>query len=971
MDGWGAMFDSSGSFVGEQMDLYGSQPQQTTDYSAEISQKRTAGSYGYDNGSAAKKLKPEYSQDYSQDYTADAPISWDQLGSGPTSWNDIAEQPSQQDEYAQLSEITSWDHISSKPKFTAAPRGGRGGARGFGSGDRGSRGRGGGGGDRGRGGSGDRGRGRGGRGGGRSIGWGSDTDSSGSGQFQDNSGGSGGYGGNKGGNFSRGGGSFGSSGGGGFNKSAGDRGRGRGGAGGRGFSRGGGDRGGGGTSWGSRGGGGGGGGGFGGSGGGFNRNQSLTLIQKFEKFKDFLKRDTARVNNIQCIEMGCNSLGLNLKTDYSVEELPRVYNRAVFSACLKVSGIFLARAVGGNKKELKHEVYNRAYDILTTRTIADINDLSDPGSDLIRACLERQLKMCGTHTFQEGSGQPVNQTVSEIITLVDKSLVGINRLSGGLEKLRQHLQFSNNQPDNVISRLEQGISASKCGIVHMFKNNEIRDAKGGLTHEGEFIVEDTCIARTTGKDKKAVKVETYEMAIEALLNKSVNELIIPVMKDVEEDDEENLMQNEAVVTGVSQGNLDGPPPIVKPSLAEASLLVRMKNLIYYVSQSSYSRNNMFMIDNTITNSGLVALCVYKRPKIDSDLCTSCELYIDNILVAIGRGNSEADCTKDAYDRAYGVISAASPSEIISGPKRLDKSVATAGPLVIRFEEKGALNIYTESNAPALEAEGFDPKNASCSIGDMVILEEPTWATDRKLSAFAILQLTCTMNGIPLEWTYAPVKNPAKKNYKHEAVPVGKYRCQIFLKGEEMADHTGYGKNKTRNHAASIYLYRIYEQRPVLQIVKQDDPSVWIPFVTIKSEADTLERTAGTPTQPDRTFIFEAIRKRIDSSFPSKDGNELVFGPGVSDIDKNQISAYVKSRNIKFEDRCFHGEMYFSIYGRPNLRDIAFALQNKPPGTVIGRYRLIPLDQLPKFSDIVATKPPAVSVPIKQESFTYY
>ncbi|WAR30863.1 hypothetical protein MAR_033405 [Mya arenaria] len=421
-------------------------------------------------------------------------------------------------------------------------------------------------------------------------------------------------------------------------------------------------------------------------------------VVEFEKFKDFLKRDTARVNNIQCIEMGCNSLGLNLKTDYSVEELPRVYNRA---------------------------------------------------------CLERQLKMCGTHTFQEGSGQPVNQTVSEIITLVDKSLVGINRLSGGLEKLRQHLQFSNNQPDNVISRLEQGISASKCGIVHMFKNNEIRDAKGGLTHEGEFIV------------------------------------------DVEEDDEENLMQNEAVVTGVSQGNLDGPPPIVKPSLAEASLLVRMKNLIYYVSQSSYSRNNMFMIDNTITNS----------------------------------------------------------------------------PLVIRFEEKGALNIYTESNAPALEAEGFDPKNASCSIGDM--------------------------------------------------------------------------------------------------IVKQDDPSVWIPFVTIKSEADTLERTAGTPTQPDRTFIFEAIRKRIDSSFPSKDGNELVFGPGVSDIDKNQISAYVKSRNIKFEDRCFHGEMYFSIYGRPNLRDIAFALQNKPPGTVIGRYRLIPLDQLPKFSDIVATKPPAVSVPIKQESFTYY
>ncbi|KAH3780123.1 hypothetical protein DPMN_157933 [Dreissena polymorpha] len=58
--------------------------------------------------------------------------------------------------------------------------------------------------------------------------------------------------------------------------------------------------------------------------------------------------------------------------------------RAVYTGRLAISGIFLARCVGLNKKELKHEVYDKAYKVLTTQTLAVINDLRDPGADVVR-----------------------------------------------------------------------------------------------------------------------------------------------------------------------------------------------------------------------------------------------------------------------------------------------------------------------------------------------------------------------------------------------------------------------------------------------------------------------------------------------------------------------------------------------------------------------------------------------------------
>ncbi|KAH3793624.1 hypothetical protein DPMN_147138 [Dreissena polymorpha] len=82
---------------------------------------------------------------------------------------------------------------------------------------------------------------------------------------------------------------------------------------------------------------------------------------------------------------------------------------------------------------------------------------------------------------------------------------------------------------------------------------------------------------------------------------------------------------------------DGPPPVVKPSLIEAPIMDRLLNLFSTVSNSAYTTNNLSLIDNCLTNSGLTAVCVcfYKKVSPESKTCDLCEFYVDQYLIATG------------------------------------------------------------------------------------------------------------------------------------------------------------------------------------------------------------------------------------------------------------------------------------------------------------------------------------------------
>lgn len=65
-----------------------------------------------------------------------------------------------------------------------------------------------------------------------------------------------------------------------------------------------------------------------------------------------------------------------------------------------------------------------------------------------------------------------------------------------------------------------------------------------------MFTEDTCIARASNNIKKQAKLDTYVAALDALLNKPVEKLIIPVKE--EEHDEDDAVEIEAIVSGTSQ-----------------------------------------------------------------------------------------------------------------------------------------------------------------------------------------------------------------------------------------------------------------------------------------------------------------------------------------------------------------------------------------------------------------------------------
>ena len=90
----------------------------------------------------------------------------------------------------------------------------------------------------------------------------------------------------------------------------------------------------------------------------------MSMAEKLRRFMLFVRHEnSARVNDIQTIENAITGCHLDLKTLYEAEDVGVYQGRHTFSGKLTLSGIFLARAVGQVKKELKHECYKLALQV--------------------------------------------------------------------------------------------------------------------------------------------------------------------------------------------------------------------------------------------------------------------------------------------------------------------------------------------------------------------------------------------------------------------------------------------------------------------------------------------------------------------------------------------------------------------------------------------------------------------------------
>ena len=77
------------------------------------------------------------------------------------------------------------------------------------------------------------------------------------------------------------------------------------------------------------------------------------------------------------------------------------------------------------------------------------------------------------------------------------------------------------------------------------------------------------------------------------------------------------------------------PQETAPPSEGGTLLDKLRMLNVILSQTNYSPNNIILLDNFLYNFGISGTLVFKRESSTSDVCSSCEFYIDSFLVGLG------------------------------------------------------------------------------------------------------------------------------------------------------------------------------------------------------------------------------------------------------------------------------------------------------------------------------------------------
>lgn len=684
----------------------------------------------------------------------------------------------------------------------------------------------------------------------------------------------------------------------------------------------------------------------------------MSLVDKFVKFGEFLRNEGVRVNSIQSIENGCTALlGMGLKTEYTEDALPRIYNRPLFTGKLCISGIYLARSLGHNKKTLKHEVYDEAMKVLTQKTVAEINELRDPGMDSLKATIELFLKedVKGLASSARVSMESISQKLKEKMQLVNNQQLG-------LKKLITYLKTTPNLPESKISQLEQGIQASKCNLPHSFECTEERGADGERKFVGAIMFGDLCIAR--GEDekfKKQCKEATYNKAVEALLNKPLSELLISVGEPKVEEEPETVVQEEETGLAALADKMDETGHVKNrlPPIKSEPIEGRLKEFMRVLNTTAFQEDNIHNMDNLAHHFNLTIMCLFRKASPTSEVCSGCELYIENYLIATGYGDSKKDCQLEAYSKAWETLTMYSTQDILTQHKKLNPD-ETAGPSVMEVFIKGATGIQRESNLHSLRRYGLDPYDETKKPESMVIVECADWNRDRKFNAFCILQYSATANGMLLQWSCETVKNKHKPNYRYEKRLSDRLRLTMYLQSKEVAMSEGPGKNKVRNNAAAIALFKMYETHEVIKVVKLKDEERWIPFEQIEEECNTLRRKAGQPPRQKAVFegwetkvdnyLITAVKAHMSRFFPREDAEELLFGPGIPNAEIKVIQAYAAALKLRCDTRQFNEETYLVVYHRQDMQKVVQELK-KLNGGNYGKYKLVSRDELPNSDSI--------------------
>lgn len=664
----------------------------------------------------------------------------------------------------------------------------------------------------------------------------------------------------------------------------------------------------------------------------------MSIAEKIRRFCLYLQAETNKVNSIQTVENALTGSKLGLRTEYEVEELMRVAGRWMYTGYLKLDGIFLTRSVGANKKEVKHDVYTKGLEILKTKTVAEIFALKDPGVEAIRAELSSSLE-----DKKEGgigkteSLQVAKQTMEEMTTTFSTK-------HDGFDKLKTYLRLSTHLPESPISSIEQGISASHCGLTHSFDGQMVRLPTGKLFFRGTLTIADVIVAVGTGYKKKDAKVQTYEKALEALKTKAMAQLL------------KSVPEAETAV-GVASEKV---PTIPDKDRTSQTLLEKMTEITQLIKEAQFRENNINYLDVTAIHLGFTPTCIYRKLESGEGNKTmiACELYLDSILIASGEAERRKEAQVETYNNAWDVLCTTAPDYILKEHKRL-KAGEQGDPNVMDVWVKGAGKPNANTNMAGLKRNKMDPNEAWKTVDVIVLMEHEDWSFDRQRQAFCILNYSATLNGMLLQW-----------QTEHEG---NMFKSTINLQQKVIGEASALGKNTSRNLAAACALFKLYETQNVIRIARKDDTKLWVEYSEIQMKAEDMRIAEGAPKEepvatpttttdtaeadgeekpsvPANKWVIKVAEDMITQHIAKQSLEELIFGPGMPFSESKEIRQIARNLDLKHDIRQLEGQSFLIVHKKMTPQEMVKILQAN--NSQSGKYSLLDKSTLPRYQELI-------------------
>ncbi|KAJ8307170.1 hypothetical protein KUTeg_015254 [Tegillarca granosa] len=534
----------------------------------------------------------------------------------------------------------------------------------------------------------------------------------------------------------------------------------------------------------------------------------MSLADKIRLLRFIMDTKSQDENPIKIVEESIRGCGLGLTLKYEAHEIKCVAGRPAFTGTLHLSDAFLARSVGFTKKEIKHNIYEQALNLLKNKTAAEIVAMKDPGIDELRYAA-------------------VIKFLDKWVSLIEEKHKKSEHLESEsqetkFKKLIQYIKDNKNSCLSPVTFLHKAIESSQCSLKSHYYTKRVNLPIGELFffHKGVLLIDDIVIGIGTGHKGKTVKPAAYCNAIETLKRKSVKHIL----------------------TGIRPLKDDVLPPIfVDREKFKISSKKRMEYLVKDLKESQME-DHQEAINKAAKESWLTPLCVYKIPKNERQKrWIHCEFFINQLLVGEGEGEQMKDAELEAYNSAWRLLRNVSVESMFENNRKMnlaDFSDPTIVDVQLKVNFQSVSNT-TDCNLAALKRLKFDLNQEGKTKEGLVILEHEEWSLDRKGQAFSILNHSATQNGMFLHWLI----QPEGKLFK------GKSRCAFNLQGDCVGEATAADRNGAKNLAAADALFRLYDSHDVVKtptlsenhITRWDDSKLWTEYWEIKEQAMKLAK----------------------------------------------------------------------------------------------------------------------------------